>query len=237
MIAENDRPYNAFLRLAVHMCDLRQTLNECSNVVAEPAAWDLSYVADQVAEQIDTLEIMTRDAEKYWHEIQHDIAKAAGSLNLDRPADNVSWCHSIIHASWQTWKRLSRQCQQDPADRVRVFAKLADSLREFDDRDTWEKRIAKEFRALVAIAGEPTSEPTYTDDAIPKGLLCSQLGIKDDEFQKRITECPSLIHPSHGKRDRNVRFDVDALINTELYTPSLRAAAILKWRSKSTSKR
>jgi hypothetical protein len=84
---------------------------------------------------------------------------------------------------------------------------------------------------------EDTNQRTYTDDAIPKGLLCSQLGIADDEFQKRIAQCPALIHPSHGKRDRNVRFDVDALINTELYNQSLRAAAILKWKKKSTSKR
>lgn len=93
------------------------------------------------------------------------------------------------------------------------------------------------YYALNIIPDVNPSERTYTDDAIPKGLLCDALGIKDDEFQKRITECPELIHPSHNKRARNVRFDVDALINTELYNPSLRAAAILKWKKKSTSKR
>lgn len=144
----NDRPYNAFLRLAVQLCDLRETLRECSEVSAPE--FDPGYVVEQVSEQIDTLEFMARDVEKYWGEIQHDIAKAAGSLNLDRPDDDLSWCHAIMNTAWTAWNKLSRQCQKDPADRIRAYAMLADTLHSFEERNVWKNRIAKEFRGMAA---------------------------------------------------------------------------------------
>lgn len=121
----------------------------------------------------------------------------------------------------------------------RRFEHVCESL----ESGEWSRVIALADVERLNIGNKKQNTPadpsgrTYTPESIPKGLLCSQLGIEDGEFQERIKECPELIHPSHGKRDRNVRFDVDALINTELYNPSLRAAAILKWKNKSTSKR
>lgn len=77
----------------------------------------------------------------------------------------------------------------------------------------------------------------YTPDKIPKGLIKHELKLSNDEaFNKLINNDPLLIHPDHGKRDRDVRFDQDALVNTDIYNPSMRSAAIAKWNASKKKK-
>lgn len=74
----------------------------------------------------------------------------------------------------------------------------------------------------------------YTSDKIPKGLIIASLKINDDKFQRMVKADPGLVHPQHNSRDREICFDEDALINTEIYAPSQRAAAIAEWKRQKT---
>ena len=63
------------------------------------------------------------------------------------------------------------------------------------------------------------------------------LGIKDDKLQRMLKKDPGLQHPDSKPASRDIRFDEDALINTEIYSPSLRAAAIAAWKPKKTNRK
>jgi len=69
----------------------------------------------------------------------------------------------------------------------------------------------------------------YTLEKIPKGLLCKSLGISADKFQRNLKMDPLLQHPDSKRGDRSIRFDENALINTEIYLPSMLAAAVAAW--------
>ena len=80
----------------------------------------------------------------------------------------------------------------------------------------------------------------YTPDKIPKDLICKVLGgISTDTLRRMIDEDPALQHPETTKHARDIRFDVDALVNTDLYQDGTRAAAITEWKAsrKKTAKR
>jgi len=235
---EWNQTFGAFRRLVEQLGEMQAMLAECSELTPENC--DAAYIHEQVRTEVDTVQFMASDAEKHWKALGVPVATAAGRFNLNRPADDVAWCSSVLNAAWHLHNGLRRELAADNAELC--VQRLPLHLGRIpNDIATWRERITAELRAGAMCISNPnestSSQRTYTDDAIPKGLLCSEFGIEDDEFQKRIAECPRLIHPTHKKRDRNVRFDVDALINTELYNPSSRAAAILKWKKKSTSKR
>ena len=69
----------------------------------------------------------------------------------------------------------------------------------------------------------------YTPDVIPKGLLCKVLDVDSSTLQRRVKADPGLIHPSHGKCDQNVRFDIEKLAGTKIYRQADRTAAIEQW--------
>ena len=76
------------------------------------------------------------------------------------------------------------------------------------------------------------AEREYTPDEVPKGLICSALKISSDTFQRRVRKDPGLIHPDYPPAAQNVRFAIDALVNTEIYLPDQRAAAVFEHMSK-----
>jgi len=235
---EWNQTFGAFKRLVDHLDAMQFVLAECSILTSENC--DVAYIREQVTNEVNTLEFMASDAEKHWKALGVPVATAAGRFNLNRPADDVAWCSSVLNAAWHLYNGLRRELAGVNAELC--VQRLPLHLGRIpNDIATWREQITAELRAGAMCISNPnestSSQRTYTDDAIPKGLLCSQLDITDDAFQKRIAECPSLIHPTHKKGDRKVRFDVDVLINTELYNPSSRAAAILKWKKKSPSKR
>jgi hypothetical protein len=84
-------------------------------------------------------------------------------------------------------------------------------------------KILRRWLELIRNVERPERE--YTPDEVPKALICSALKIGSDTFQRRVKKDPGLIHPDYPKAAQNVRFAIDALINTEIYIPDQRAAA------------
>ena len=88
---------------------------------------------------------------------------------------------------------------------------------------TAEIAFLRRWLELIQNAERPERE--YTPDEVPKALICSALKIGSDTFQRRVKKDPGLIHPDYPPAAQNVRFAIDALVNTEIYLPDQRAAA------------
>jgi len=89
--------------------------------------------------------------------------------------------------------------------------------------------IAVLRRWLELIRNSERPQREYTPDVIPKGLLCKVLDVDSSTLQRRVKADPGLIHPSHGKCDQNVRFDIEKLAGTKIYRQADRTAAIEQW--------
>jgi len=95
----------------------------------------------------------------------------------------------------------------------------ADSLRDY----------AASWREWVQIHELERQQREYTVEKIPKSLLCKSLDISADKLQRMLKADPALQHPDSKPASRSIRFDKNALINTEIYLPSMRAAAVAAW--------
>jgi len=91
------------------------------------------------------------------------------------------------------------------------------------------KSVAFLRRWLELIRESERPQRQYTLEKIPKSLLCKSLGISGDTLQRNLKADPALQHPDSKRGDRSIRFDENALINTEIYLPSMLAAAVAAW--------
>ena len=94
-----------------------------------------------------------------------------------------------------------------------------DSLRDY--ATTW--------REWIVIHELERQQREYTVEKIPKSLLCKSLDISADKLQRMLKADPALQHPDSKPASRSIRFDKNALINTEIYLASMLAAAVAAW--------
>lgn len=157
---EWNQTFGAFDRLVEQLAEMQVTLVECGELTPENC--DVAYIREQVTSEVDTLQFMADDAEKHWKTLGVAIASAIGRLNLQRPADDVAWCASILNAAWNLHNGLRRELSGESAELCvqRLSLHLA---RIPDDIDQWRGKITAEIRAGGLCKQTPGERPVENE--------------------------------------------------------------------------
>lgn len=168
---EWNQTFGAFKRLVEHLDAMQATLTECGELTPENC--DITYIREQVTNEVDTLQFMASDAEKHWKALGVVVATAAGRLSLNRPADDVAWCAAVLNSSWQLHNGLRRELSGDNAD-VLVKRLPLHLGRIPIDIGQWCGKITAEIRAgALCVAQTPVfefSKRTFRNQEIKDAL-------------------------------------------------------------------
>ena len=180
---------------------------------------DASQVCDELQALCNAAECFLRGIAPQGHKRATTHAQCLYQLLGDSPDSIVAKSGNSLTTTFL------RELSQDIPWRFIVMG--ADLSSECDPLTAEQIKILRRWLELIRNA-----ERKYTDLEIPKKLLCQHFGnISSDTLARRIKADPGMIHSSHSKHDMDVRVAVDALVETELYSPDLLAAAVFKYKS------
>lgn len=144
------------------------------------------------------------------------------------PKTNNQWMDILLNAgfSQQEARQFLRYNGYPPLAQQDVSCLASDGS------PTFTQTLMSGLRLHVAATAKKQGARRYTPDKIPKELICKALGeISADTLRRMIADDPALQHPKTSKYGRDIRFDVDALINSDLYQDGTRAAAVAEWKA------
>ncbi|MFO0429526.1 MAG: hypothetical protein ACK526_23365 [Planctomyces sp.] len=164
-------------------------------------------------EEVATLAFMTREAETHWKALGVSVASAAGRLNLNRPADDVAWCSSVLNAAWNLHNGLSRELSGSDSE-VCVQRLPLHLGRIPNDIQSWKDRIAAELRAGVLCESDKPKQntvPTQTVERFESEVLCKsyypgklarRIGCDSGTLSTYAVEHAKLTPRGVGERDK-----------------------------------
>jgi hypothetical protein len=196
MFADNyaplDHAYNATLRLVSELHHIRDLLKECDQILSEDGVFEsANEIVQQMGQELNTLEWMIKDLEKWWKPLELSVSEAVGRLRIETPPDSVTWTQHVLDKAWRAWNGMNVQLKihKDAEKVIRGMISYTPKLEALTCLSNWNQRITKEYRAggiTIEFEGQTTTtEPGKSMTTISKKYLQSLTGLTPQAMTKR----------------------------------------------------